>query len=682
MSDLLKNFVTIENFRFERPRLSTMTDEQIQEALNIASGLIDSVCNGLVSLVIQYSLSKETKDQNNELYRTDFEIQQIKNAIVFQTQYVINLGNDFTIGSSSASTGGINYSFQRPESRQELAPGVKEFLARARVFELTNVGGNHLAKEKKPCDLLKTLLNVEDGDLRYLQKFQPNAEVGSIATIGDGHTIQFSNPSNAQWSVKQAEMIKDKGGDYYYLWDYPDLAFFGDNVENAISKREAYNAIWNAMWWNKNTTYPNEAIVRYYDGVKNIVYTFKSNQDANLGHNPINDNENEYWWKQVSSNDNVDIDALANSVIGNKIYLDSINAINNEINSQLEAFWEQIKDNPHFLKKLEELYDQTKTENEQLETKLDTKIQTNINKITQLETNYNALNASNIAYKNKNNEFVNQTIKGSTAFVEFRRENNQRNGYIGKSSSNSNNIEINAETNNLNLKANIDINLDPLGNATYSKAPTKDNHIANKKYVDTLINGINTDLDTNNLAKLDRDNQWRNEQTFNLVRIAQGQLANMTGEPSTLVNKGYVDSEVTKVDNKVASLETTPKPYRYTSPNFNFTQVNQIEIGSVITFIQIKAANWAFEGIPPRFRNKRCFVIFEIFQVQSENGTLYDCNVTTTSTLFNIGNQVQISIALPSLYFVGPRLRQANGDFGVNLKYRITLFEGEGNNFL
>lgn len=139
-NNLLKNFVTLQDFREARPRMSIMSDIQVQEALNIAADLLDGICNGLISLVVQYSLSKEKKDPCDELYRTDFELDQIKKAFIFQAHYNLMLGNDFTIGSNSASTGGMNYSFQRPEGRSELSPGVKEFLARARVYEISNVG--------------------------------------------------------------------------------------------------------------------------------------------------------------------------------------------------------------------------------------------------------------------------------------------------------------------------------------------------------------------------------------------------------------------------------------------------------------------------------------------------------------------------------------------------------------
>lgn len=523
-NNLLRNFVTIEQFRNERPRLSIMNDEQIQEALNIATTMLDGICNGLISLVIQYSLSRDKKDECDELFRTDFELNQIKNAIVFQTQYVLNLGNDFTIGSNSASTGGINYSFQRPEARQELAPGVKEFLARARVFELTNIGSDYVPQKKQGCNIFKEFLNIEDGDKRYVKEFQPNADVGSIAVIGDGHTVAWTNPQNAQWGSLTAKKILDIDGEYKPIQDIDNLAFFGNDSSQAMTRQETYNAIWNSMFYNPNVTYPNEAIIRVYNERKNLVYTFKSNQDNNKGHHPLLDNENQFWWKEVGVADKVDFDELVDRVINAKEFIKKLVDIKNEFDNTLDAFWNQIKDNPHLLQKFEELYDQTKTENDQLEQKLDTKIQANTTLI-------NDLDKSNIAYKNKDNTFLGLnnfdkeiqiigTRNTKPAYISFFNDTT-RLGYVGNPSSTTSDFVVQSERDHLWFIApnGKEIKIGSENNVYSQKAPSQPQHLTNKKYVDTKIeqeiSNIETgNIDTSNLAKLNMENEFNAKQIF------------------------------------------------------------------------------------------------------------------------------------------------------------------------
>lgn len=521
-NNLLRNFLTIEDFRKERPRMSIMNDQEIQEALNISTTMLDGVCNGLISLVVQYALTKETKDPNDVLYRTDFELSQLKNAIVFQTHYVLNLGNDFTIGSNSASTGGINYSFQRPEGRQELAPGVKEFLSRARVYELTNIGFANQRLESAKPRLLECFLTKEDGDRAYVEKFQPKVPIGSIATIGDGHTLMWTNPQSTQWDVVNAKKILDVDGEYRAIDKVTNIAFFGKANDKAMTRQETYNAIWGAMWWQKDLTYPNEALVKYYDRDNNEVLTFKSLQDNNLNHDPLKDNKDNFWWKQVGSAENIDFDEIAKRIVESKELANKFSQANEELQNQLEALWEQIKDNPHLMKKFEELYDQLHSEINVVDTKL-----------------------SGYAKKDEANTFTNKntfenhqepiTLKGGpNRFITFKDGNDSEILRVGKTHLNNaliqgNSISINNEhsligfdnekveikykENSIRLNndgaifnidgvsGNVDSNQFKLVNYT----PTHDDSVVTKKYVDE---SKGTNIDTSNFAKLDGDNNF------------------------------------------------------------------------------------------------------------------------------------------------------------------------------
>lgn len=91
------------------------------------------------------------------------------------------------------------------------------------------------------------------------------------------------------------------------------------------------------------------------------------------------------------------------------------------------------------------------------------------------------------AKKNENNNFKPQSFVSDTPWINFKFRNNQIAGSI---QGYNDRFEVKANTENLELKSPKDVVLLPTGNATLSKAPTSDNHIVNKKYVDDAINNI------------------------------------------------------------------------------------------------------------------------------------------------------------------------------------------------
>lgn len=98
-------------------------------------------------------------------------------------------------------------------------------------------------------------------------------------------------------------------------------------------------------------------------------------------------------------------------------------------------------------------------------------------------------NLANITAKTniKNTFLTPQTIRGTTAFVEFKKTDTNRNGWIGKGSDSSDDISVTAETNSLYLTANHNVVVRPGTNNQflYEKATlSNDNEVANKKYVD------------------------------------------------------------------------------------------------------------------------------------------------------------------------------------------------------
>lgn len=139
---------------------------------------------------------------------------------------------------------------------------------------------------------------------------------------------------------------------------------------------------------------------------------------------------------------------------------------------------------------------------------------------------------------NQNTFTENQTIKGSTAFIEFKDSSNARKGYIGKSSASSADVELKAETNSLTLGANHHVILKPGNNyqARYEKTPTEGVEIANKAYVDTKTGANKTILD-----QLD----GRVSTNTRNIETNTNKVADLTTKVTT--NKNNLDAHSTKI---------------------------------------------------------------------------------------------------------------------------------------
>ena len=69
--------LTIQEFLKRRPDMEVHMESAIQSAINSSFILLDGECAGLISQVQAYRDSGES-DINNEYYRSDFEISQLK----------------------------------------------------------------------------------------------------------------------------------------------------------------------------------------------------------------------------------------------------------------------------------------------------------------------------------------------------------------------------------------------------------------------------------------------------------------------------------------------------------------------------------------------------------------------------------------------------------------------------
>lgn len=192
-------YVSVEEFKANRPDLSVHSENAIQAAIYQACAILNSHTDGKIKAVWDYNNNTENIETTNSLYRTANELEYISEAIILQTQYIINLGNDLTIGSSSYSLSGATYSDSVPASREVIAPGVDQILYKAKVYDFFAMGTGEDTPDgvggvfipDKTCYNKFTIAQL---DARY-QLAHPilSDAQGKIATIqqGDGTTTSI-----------------------------------------------------------------------------------------------------------------------------------------------------------------------------------------------------------------------------------------------------------------------------------------------------------------------------------------------------------------------------------------------------------------------------------------------------------------------------------------------------------
>lgn len=176
---------------------------------------------------------------------------------------------------------------------------------------------------------------------------------------------------------------------------------------------------------------------------------------------------------------------------------------------------------------------------------------------------------SQFARKDQENVFLaQQEIKTTAPYLSFKKQNNQRKGYIGTASSSSNDIELRAETNSLNMIANHNISLQAGSNynITVNKDPTTNESVANKRYVDTQIANIPS-VNLDNVAKLNGENTFTNVNTFSggaifssIVRANNIEMTEQGNQPNSVATVKYVLDNVFKptyAENDFRNLNAT-----------------------------------------------------------------------------------------------------------------------------
>ena len=223
----------------KRPDMEIHTEVAIVSCINSAYVLLDGECASLISQVDKFNMvdDRSQLDTNHELYRTDFELGQLQEALVFQVQYVLNMGNDFTVGGGSYSIGNINSSYSRPEGRELIAPGVYKLLSNARVYHLNAFGSfsNHNTNEI-PLSTSKEIMERVKNE--YVAQNQPNAQVGNVAYINQSHQVSFGSPQDLQITTYNTNRIAGPEGyrnNFYEIDSVPNIAFFGPDYNGTYS---------------------------------------------------------------------------------------------------------------------------------------------------------------------------------------------------------------------------------------------------------------------------------------------------------------------------------------------------------------------------------------------------------------------------------------------------------------
>lgn len=494
--------LTIQEFLKRRPDMEVHMENAIQSAINSSFILLDGECAGLISQVQAYKESGEN-DTNNEYYRNDFEISQLIEALTSQTQYSLNLGNDYSIGGGSYSIGNINSSYNRPEGRDIVAPGVYKLLSNARVYNL-NVGigvkqnQDHYLEGIDPAD---KHISFSKAEANFVSKYQPNAAIGNVAYVNESKMVSFSRPQDLQIGTYNTNRIAGGEGhrnNYYEIDNVPNIAFFGPNDrgtysaiqrgevkqilnDNYLTKDQVFRVVYaSGIVWNSRLNYERNWITQFV--VNGVLKWYRAKE------NNINKQPNLYpaIWEELETQE-IDLNAIFNQI---KPYIDT--EITDEVREQLlEAinnlptieYIEQNREQVLFFNSEQDFINfknETNTTDRDYETlpfnATPTDYEDVRNKVNTNETNIRDLNNQlmlvqgevDILQQNTNNVTTNtaQTITGNKTFnanvvisnnptpLILKANNNNKTYLLIKSSDNNTNLSLGANASETSFEVN------------------------------------------------------------------------------------------------------------------------------------------------------------------------------------------------------------------------------------
>ena len=476
----------------KRPDMEIHTEVAIVSCINSAYVLLDGECASLISQVDKFNMvdDRSQLDTNHELYRTDFELGQLQEALVFQVQYVLNMGNDFTVGGGSYSIGNINSSYSRPEGRELIAPGVYKLLSNARVYHLNAFGSfsNHNTNEI-PLSTSKEIMERVKNE--YVAQNQPNAQVGNVAYINQSHQVSFGSPQDLQITTYNTNRIAGPEGyrnNFYEIDSVPNIAFFGPD----------YNGTYSAVHRQEMIDYVNQ---NAGESLGQEIAQIKQEQEEQ--NNKINQNKNL-------------IDSTYEEAIGAvRKNAEQDETIRNQ-ETRIESNWNNINN-----------LNQRVGANT-------TNIQTNTNNITALDSRLVSVSG-----------LLNQTIDGLRTLRPFKYVGEYQNGTsynINQLVSYNNNLYLSKEDNNTTIPTSdkwLLINKDTIS-VDLSDYPTKLEVNAIKTDLQNKITANTTNITDlqNNVVKISGNQTIAGTKTFNNQIVANEGLT--TGATKSITS-GYLE---------------------------------------------------------------------------------------------------------------------------------------------
>lgn len=363
MENYKSELVTVELFLQNRPDMEIHSPKTITTAILTAATLLNSECNNLINDVWEFNRLQPT-NPDNDLFRSNYELSQIKEAIISQTQYNLNMGNDFAIGGGSYSIGNVNTSYNRPENRPALAPGVLKLLQNARVYVLTDFGKFFNKSGGKEC-VNPALAQKDWADAKFLEKHHPNAIQGNVAYIDNHNNVNFGNPQDLDITTYKTKLIAGGRGnhqDFYKIDEVPNIAFFGNDdygtysaVQRGELKAMGINPVdLKKVWDPINGVYKfiNDFDISYWNGItKDQAYfaiyasgtVWRPDGIYRLGWITQKVNAlNELRWYESLIDNNVGLDPVTNPQAWKELANQAVDL--NQIIDQLKPYIDQVID--------------------------------------------------------------------------------------------------------------------------------------------------------------------------------------------------------------------------------------------------------------------------------------------------------------------------------------------------
>ncbi|MGL5204849.1 MAG: hypothetical protein ACRC63_01205, partial [Metamycoplasmataceae bacterium] len=446
--DIKKDILTVARFNEERPDMNSFGEQSIQSVINTVAVLLDSECGGLIERVWY----EENPESHN--YRNAWEKNQIFEAFVSQTQFTLNLGNDFTQGSESFSMGGINGSFSRPKERDVIAPGVLKLLQNARVYELQSFNNplTDIPYNMSP-DPMDAFISRNIGDKRYLQIDQPDVLPGRVAMVSSNGLINFEQLYSVPVAdiAAKANAIFDPLNNIYKMITEFDVNYFG-----GLTREQTYFAIQaSGMIWNRTFSYRQDFIVQFTTP-DNFLKFAESLIDNNIGNDP---NNSPTAWNILNSQP-IDEEGIINQL---KPYIDELISDLDKVDIADGLVLDDVKN----------------------ELRLDATVgRTNQSKTWTSAQTFNGI--TNV--RSGVNMALRPTSAANSNYISFQNVNGTVWGIYGYGSSSNAHLTIDNRRSGGNIIINPNNNIDVVNNNIVNlKDPTEGKHAANKDYVDNAV---------------------------------------------------------------------------------------------------------------------------------------------------------------------------------------------------